>query len=189
MPAVVPDMAKSAHWNTRMYFRTREDLPPPSPRLSNTETDKKKRNTDIFYYALKLSQSFQVKWSLIFSLDCQVTAVRKPHALRHNKQPLLKISAPRKNHTPHPRAGWSVTLILKAFWQGREHGRVPGARIKIKIRKRKNSAAPPAIHSPKLQTLKKAPPKKNPNPLIFGVCKPPLTLMTVSEMKHLYRAT
>ena len=151
MPAVVPDTDRLACSNKRTYFRAREDLSSPSPRLSNTETEEKKWNADIFYYAFKSSWSFQVKWSLIFSLDCQVTPVRKPHALWHNKQPLLKISSPRKNYTPHPRAGWSVTLMLKSFWQGREHGRVPGAQIKIKIQKRKNSAAIPALHSPKLK--------------------------------------
>lgn len=183
MPAVVPDTDRLAHSNKMTYFRARENHSSPSPRLSNTETEKK-WNADIFYYAFQSSWSFQVKWSLIFSLGCQVTPVRKPHALWHNKQLLLKISSLRKNYTPHPRAGWSVTLMLKSFWQGREHGRVPGAQIKI--RKRKNSAALPALHSPKLETLKSPSQKNKQNALIFCVCKPPLDLLNISEMKCLY---
>lgn len=126
-------------------------------KTSKTERQEKKWNADFFYYAFKLSRSFQVKWSLMFSLDCQVTPVRKPHALLHNKQPLLKISPPRKNYTPHPRAGWSVTLMLKPFWQGREHGRVPGTQIKMRTRRILQHFIAPSL-------------KKT--PLIFGVCKP-----------------
>lgn len=144
----------------------------------------RRNETDISYYVFKLSWFFQMKWSLIFSLDCQVTPVRKPHALQHNKQPLLKISALKKNYTPHPRAGWSVTLMLKSFWQGREYGRVPGVQIKIKIRK--NSAALPALHSPKLETLNSP---SQESPLISCIYKPPLTLTSSSEVKDLSQAT
>lgn len=94
--------------NTRTRCRARQHLSSPS-RLSYPETKEMKWKTDIFYYAYKFPCSFQVKWSLILSLDCQVTPVKKPHALRYNEQTLLGISAPRRNRTPRPRAGWSVT--------------------------------------------------------------------------------
>lgn len=126
---VVPDTDSLARSNKRTDFRATQ-VRSSSPRPSSTEAGNKKRNADVFYYAFKSFWSFQVKCSWMFSLDCQGTPVRKPHALWHNKQPLLKSSAPRKNHTPRPRAGWSVVLMLKSFWQGREHGQLPGTQIK-----------------------------------------------------------